>query len=91
VQVTDSGPGIPLTDQEHVFERFFRGDRSRRRAAGAGLGLSIAKCIAEAHGGSLRLERSDASGTTFAVVLLGAAFPPELAVDVVERRAVPRT
>lgn len=69
VEVTDSGPGIPPADQPHIFERFFRGDRGRRRVAGAGLGLSIAKWIAEVHGGMLRLERSDASGTAFVAVL----------------------
>jgi len=83
VQATDTGPGIPPADQSRIFERFFRGDRTRRRVAGAGLGLSIAKWIAEAHGGNLRLERSDASGTTF-TVLLPAMLPPEVSVEVVE-------
>ena len=64
VRVSDSGAGIPPDDQGHVFERFFR-----RRSGGAGLGLPIARWIAEAHGGELRLERSDQSGSTFAVRL----------------------
>jgi signal transduction histidine kinase len=65
VEVTDTGLGIPASDQAHVFERFFRSDHTRRRAPGAGLGLSIAKWIAELHGGSLRLTKSDSGGTTF--------------------------
>ena len=63
--------------QARVFERFFRVEKVESKAAGvggmgagAGLGLSIAKSIAEAHGGSLSLERSDSSGTTFVVTCL---------------------
>ncbi|HLJ73996.1 MAG TPA: HAMP domain-containing sensor histidine kinase, partial [Thermoanaerobaculia bacterium] len=69
VEVTDNGPGIPPSDQPHIFERFFRGDRTRRRIGGAGLGLSIAKWITEVHGGTLQLKSSDTSGTTFVAVL----------------------
>jgi signal transduction histidine kinase len=54
VDVVDDGPGIPDTEREHVFERFVRLDSSRGRpAGGAGLGLSIAREIARAHGGEL--------------------------------------
>ena len=77
VRVTDNGPGIPAAEQPHVFERFFRSDRSRRRIGGAGLGLSIAKWIAEVHGGTLQLERSEASGTTFVAILPGGAMADE--------------
>jgi len=69
VSVSDTGSGIPGEAQPHVFERFFRADQADSRAAGAGLGLAIARSIAEAHGGSLSLERSDASGTTFVATL----------------------
>jgi two-component system OmpR family sensor kinase len=86
VRVTDNGPGIPLEDQPRLFERFFRGNRSRvsrsvigRAASGAGLGLSIARWIAEAHAGCLVLESSDALGTTFAVKL--PIDPPEFHVE----------
>jgi two-component system, OmpR family, sensor kinase len=68
VSVADSGPGIPPELQPRIFERFFRGDQARTRShpdSGAGLGLSIAKWIAEAHHGSLELTRSDPSGTVF--------------------------
>lgn len=72
--VTDSGTGIPVEAHEQVFERFFRVDKARSRegflnGSGAGLGLSIAKWAAESHGGSIALERSDESGTTFVVSL----------------------
>ncbi|MDQ6803192.1 MAG: ATP-binding protein [Acidobacteriota bacterium] len=86
VRVTDNGPGIPAEDQAHLFERFFRGNRSRglrsvigRAASGAGLGLSIARWIAEVHAGRLVLESSDALGTTFAVNL--PIDPPEFHVE----------
>lgn len=66
IRVTDSGPGIPPEHQERIFERFFRGDRTGpENAAGAGLGLPIARWIAEVHDGNLRLEHSDASGSVF--------------------------
>lgn len=68
ISVADNGPGIPPELQPRIFERFFRGDQARTRShpdSGAGLGLSIAKWIAEAHHGSLELTRSDPSGTVF--------------------------
>jgi signal transduction histidine kinase len=76
VTVTNDGPGIAPEFHSRIFERFFRADQARTRAnstsgstSGAGLGLSIAKWIAEAHHGSLILTRSDASGTVFTVSL----------------------
>jgi signal transduction histidine kinase len=68
ISVTDNGPGIPGELQPRIFERFFRGDQARSRSnpnSGAGLGLSIAKWIAEAHHGSLQLGRSGSAGTVF--------------------------
>jgi heavy metal sensor kinase len=68
LSVTDSGPGIPAEMQSRIFERFFRIDRARSRTGrdgGAGLGLSIARWIAEAHLGRLDLARSDATGSEF--------------------------
>jgi len=54
VEVSDTGPGIPADALEHVFERFWRGDKSRARAlGGSGLGLAIAKQWIEAHGGQI--------------------------------------
>jgi two-component system, OmpR family, sensor kinase len=72
VSVTDSGPGIPLDLHERIFERFFRADKARARAesdTGGGLGLSIARWIAEAHHGQLVVSRSDATGSTFTATL----------------------
>ena len=66
--VRDSGPGIPEPERERVFERFVRLDPSRH-GEGSGLGLPIARTIAEAHGGTLVLAQSDPSGSTFLVRL----------------------
>jgi heavy metal sensor kinase len=78
IRVTDSGAGIPLEDQAHIFERFFRVDRARSvSAGGAGLGLPIARWIAEVHGGEVRLERSDATGSVFVAELPRAATNTE--------------
>lgn len=71
LEVTDTGPGIPPEQRERVFERFFRGARG---GGGAGLGLAIARWIAEAHGGGLALARSGPEGSTFTVRL---PAPPE--------------
>ena len=69
LSVNDTGTGIPAELQARIFERFFRADKARSRAegdsAGAGLGLSIARWIAEAHHGCLELTKSDSTGTTF--------------------------
>jgi signal transduction histidine kinase len=64
IRIADEGPGIPEHDVERMLEPFTRGDPSRNRATGgAGLGLTLARAIAEQHGGSLRLRnRADASG-----------------------------
>jgi signal transduction histidine kinase len=67
--VRDSGPGIPRADQERIFERFARASASRRRSEGAGLGLSIVRAIAEAHGGRVELASRPGAGATFSVVL----------------------
>src|SRR5262249_30787746 len=72
--VADTGGGIPPAAQPHIFERFYRADRSRSRSTddesgGAGLGLSIAHWVAEAHQGKLELLRSDEKGTAFIATL----------------------
>jgi heavy metal sensor kinase len=68
LRVRDTGVGIPSADRERVFERFVRLD-SARGAGGAGLGLSIARWIAEVHGGTLQVETSGPGGTVFAARL----------------------
>jgi PAS domain S-box-containing protein len=67
VAVSDTGPGIAAEEQQHLFDRFWQG--AKQRSAGAGLGLSIAKGIVEAHGGSLRVDSTPGRGATFTFVL----------------------
>ncbi len=67
--VRDSGPGVPEADRARIFERFARASASRRRSEGAGLGLSIVRAIAEAHGGRVELESRNGSGATFTVII----------------------
>ncbi|MBV9269879.1 MAG: PAS domain-containing protein [Candidatus Eremiobacteraeota bacterium] len=68
VRVRDTGAGIPYKDLPHVFERFYVADRSRARGlSGAGLGLSIARQIAEAHRGAIEVQSMLGVGTVFTV------------------------
>ncbi len=65
--VSDSGPGIPEEAREHLFDRFWRGDRNDRR--GAGLGLAIVRGIAEAQGGRIEVASRPGEGATFTFLL----------------------
>jgi signal transduction histidine kinase len=67
--VRDTGSGVALDDQERIFQRFARAAHQQRRSDGAGLGLSIVKAIAEAHGGTVQLVSTPAAGATFTIVL----------------------
>jgi len=70
VAVTDTGVGIATEEQAHIFERFYRSDRDRsHERGGAGLGLSIARWIAEAHDGRLTVESEPRRGSTFTLWL----------------------
>ena len=71
VIVTDTGPGIPAEDLTHIFERFYRGEKSRSRSMGSGfgLGLSIAYWIVRNHGGSIDVNSVVGQGTSFCVWL----------------------
>jgi signal transduction histidine kinase len=74
VTVQDTGTGMSPEDLEHIFERFYRADRSRSRTAGAvgggaGLGLAIVKYIVEAHHGSVSVQSTLGVGTTFSLQL----------------------
>ena len=70
VSVGDDGVGIPLSDQPHIFERFYRVHKDRSRdAGGTGLGLSIVKHTVQAHGGSIAVQSSPGAGATFVMIL----------------------
>jgi signal transduction histidine kinase len=70
--VSDTGPGIPAEDLAHIFERFYRGEKSRTRprdGKGFGLGLSIAYWIVRNHGGQIDVNSKEKQGTTFCIWL----------------------
>ncbi len=70
LSVADTGAGIAAEDLPHIFERFYRADKSRSRAAGgAGLGLAIVKWVAEAHGGAVTTQSALGQGSTFILTL----------------------
>jgi len=71
IEVVDTGMGIPPGAEEHLFDRFFRSERAQTEAiAGAGLGLTIAKAIVDAHAGHIDYTSTEGDGTTFTVELL---------------------
>ncbi|MFM9277162.1 sensor histidine kinase [Paenibacillus jiagnxiensis] len=68
IQVQDTGIGIAAEEQKHIFDRFYRVDKSRSRELGGhGLGLSIAKWIAEAHQGTIKVASAPGQGSIFTV------------------------
>lgn len=75
LRVEDTGPGIPAEDQPHLFERFFRADRARRREGGTGLGLSICQALVGSHGGSIRIDSEPGRGTAVTVTLPACPDP----------------
>jgi signal transduction histidine kinase len=67
--VRDQGPGIPKEEQHRIFERFYRpGDELRRETQGTGIGLSLVKSIAEAHGGRVLLDSTLEKGSVFTLI-----------------------
>jgi signal transduction histidine kinase len=69
--VRDNGQGIPTEDLPHIFERFYRAEKSRTRSkvGGFGLGLSIAYWIVNHHGGQIEVDSAEGKGTTFCIYL----------------------
>lgn len=80
VWVRDTGVGIPPEDHQRIFERFARGRRERRNPHGSGLGLSIVRAIAEAHGGRVGVTSRPGEGATFTITL------PTSATEVIDLR-----
>lgn len=75
VAVKDTGPGIPPEHLPHIFERFYRVDKARSRSeGGVGLGLAIAKHIAQLHGGDIRVASTPGVGSVFTVSLRVAGY-----------------
>jgi heavy metal sensor kinase len=68
--VEDEGPGVPERERQRVFQRFYRLDEARNRdSGGAGLGLAIAKCLVQAHGGEITLDSGSKGGSVFTIRL----------------------
>jgi len=83
LEVADRGPGLAPDEEEHAFERFHRGGRATGQ--GAGLGLAIARAIAEVHGGTLRFAARSGGGAYFRLLLPGGGasptVPPEMGAE----------
>jgi signal transduction histidine kinase len=61
IEIADSGPGIPVEEQPRIWERLYRGDKSRSQR-GLGLGLSLVKAVVEAHGGTVTVQSDPLRG-----------------------------
>ncbi|MGY0020883.1 sensor histidine kinase [Streptomyces sp. YJ-C3] len=82
VEVADTGSGIPEADLPYVFDRFWRAEKSRnRRTGGSGLGLSIVRKLAQAHGGSATAASTEGEGSVFALRLPRTGPPPRTGPD----------
>jgi two-component system OmpR family sensor kinase len=70
LEVADQGPGLPASQAERVFERFYRADQARtRRTGGAGLGLAIVAALVAAHDGTVSVDSTPGHGATFRITL----------------------
>lgn len=69
IDVQDNGTGIPIEEQDLIFERFYRGEEKKYKVRGLGLGLPFSKMLARAMGGDLKLKESSPDGTVFTITL----------------------
>jgi signal transduction histidine kinase len=88
LKIADNGVGIPAEDLPYIFDRFYRVDKARARGhagqGGAGLGLAIAKWIAQAHGGNIDVMSKVGEGTTFTIILPILVEPRQIKTDAAE-------
>jgi PAS domain S-box-containing protein len=90
ISVRDNGIGIPEGQQSRVFDKFYQVDSAlNRRYEGAGIGLSIAKSLAEAHCGRIELQSEVGEGSTFTLVMPEAAFDPAVSLPAAGLEAAP--
>jgi PAS domain S-box-containing protein len=78
LRVADNGPGIPIQDQAHIFDKFYRGQNMDKQQ-GSGLGLAIVKSIVDAHQGRIWVESNVGQGSSFFIVLPVNSQPPAVA------------
>jgi two-component system NtrC family sensor kinase len=77
LNVRDNGPGIPIADQPHIFDKFYRGSNIIEEINGSGLGLAIVKTIVDNHQGRIWVESAEGKGSSFYIVLPITAEPAQ--------------
>jgi two-component system NtrC family sensor kinase len=78
LNVRDNGPGIPVADQAHIFDKFYRGSNISEQITGSGLGLAIVKTIVDNHQGRIWVESAEGRGSSFFIVLPVNAEPVQV-------------
>ncbi|MGH2377218.1 MAG: ATP-binding protein [Candidatus Limnocylindria bacterium] len=73
--VTDEGPGVPAAERQRIFDKFYRGERTKQHVSGTGLGLAIARTLVELHGGRIWLEDGSAKGAVFVIAVPHESVP----------------